>query len=344
MRKYRAAIIGLGRIGFYLGFDPRREHPSSHSFAFEENRRVILDGGCDTDPDKRRDWGKRYKKASVYPSPGEMMPDGPWDIVVIAVGEEFHLPVFREVAKFKPGIVVLEKPVAPSIVEALIIKREASEAGIPVLVNHERRFSKDYITLRELIKSGTLGEPVTVNSCLYSPSPAWKSGDEKFGRGALVRDGTHLFDASGFLLGKRTVINFVRDSGAGKEGNIEGLNCEGNAGAVDAVFNIGYRTGHFTFEIDIVFTGGRARIGNGLFDVFNSKESPFYEGFNSLVKDPRYKPFKKSCYFSCMVKNCVDFLDGKKTIASTLDDGIEALMPVEEIKAKLRDKGVKLQE
>jgi hypothetical protein len=32
-----------------------------------------------------------------------------------------------------------------------------------------------------------------------------------------------------------------------------------------------------------------------------------------------------------MVQNCVDFLDGKEPIASTLDDGIEAIKIIEKI-------------
>jgi predicted dehydrogenase len=322
LKKYRAGIIGLGRIGFTLGFDKKREKPSSHSGAFGSNRRISLEGGFDTDPLKRSAWGKYYRKASVYSSLAEMLSDGSWDILVIAVPEENHLSVFEKAAPFKPGLIVLEKPVAPEIKDAYKIKRTARKYGVPVLVNHERRFSRDYILLKKLIFENKLGEPVNIDCSLYTPSRAIK---------ALVRDGTHLFDAAAYLIGTRPVIRHAEAYGAG-------LSCMGRTGGVNAFFNIGYRTGHFTFEIDIIFKNGRARIGNGLFEVSASKESPYYEGFCSLVKVSGYGPFRKTGYFSGMAANCVDFLDGKAAIGSTLEDGIGSLLTIEEIKTILKGK------
>ena len=320
LKKYRTGIIGLGRIGFTLGFDKKREKPSSHSGAFGSNRRISLEGGFDTDPRKRTAWGKYYRQASVYSSLEEMLSDGSWDILVIAVPEERHLSVFEEAAAYKPGMIVLEKPVAPEIKDAYKIKRTARKYGVPVLVNHERRFSRDYILLKKLIGENKLGEPVNIACSLYTPSRALK---------ALVRDGTHLFDAAAYLMGSRPVIRLV-------SGSIAGLSCMGRAGGVNAIFNIGYRTGHFTFEIDIIFKNGRARIGNGLFEVSASKESPYYEGFCSLMKDNSYGSFRKTGCFSGMAANCVDFLDGKAPIGSTLEDGIGSLLTIEEIKSILK--------
>lgn len=34
-KKYSAALIGLGRIGFSLGFDRKREQPASHTMALK---------------------------------------------------------------------------------------------------------------------------------------------------------------------------------------------------------------------------------------------------------------------------------------------------------------------
>ncbi len=342
MKKYRAGIIGLGRIGFTLGFDKKREKPSSHSDAFGRNRRILLDGGFDINPEKRKLWGKYYKRASVYSSAAEMLSDGKWDILVIAVPEEFHLAVFKKAVKAIPGVIVLEKPVAPAINDARAIKQEAENLGVPVLVNHERRFSRDYITMKRIITGGKLGEPVNIVSSLYTPSRAWKYGDEIFGKGALVRDGTHLFDAVNFLLGERPVIHYVKATGVKKKGNIAGITCLGQAAGVDAVFNIGFKADHFTFEIDLICKTGRIRIGNGMFEVSAAKISPFYGGFYSLIKDPRFKAFRKTGGFSGMAANCVEFLDGKSLLLSTLDDGIDALLTIEEIKGFLKEQGIKL--
>ena len=46
---YSAAIIGTGRIGFFLGLDKKREQPASHTMALLANRRIRLVAGCDVD-------------------------------------------------------------------------------------------------------------------------------------------------------------------------------------------------------------------------------------------------------------------------------------------------------
>ena len=69
-----------------------------------------------------------------------------------------------------------------------------------------------------------------------------------------------------------------------------------------------------------------------MFRVETKKESPYYSGFFSLLKEKKYKPAKKSGYFSNMVQNAIDFLDGNAVLESTLEDGINALLTLEEIK------------
>ena len=51
MKKYTAAVIGTGRIGFSLGFDKKREQPASHTVSLLENKRIKLIAGCDTNPE-----------------------------------------------------------------------------------------------------------------------------------------------------------------------------------------------------------------------------------------------------------------------------------------------------
>ncbi len=342
IKKYRAGIIGLGRIGFTLGFDKKREQPSSHSRALSESRRIIVDGGFDIDPLKSRAWGKHFKRAKVYSTAEEMLADGVWDIIVIAVPEEHHLQVFRKVVGTRPGLIVLEKPVAPTIKEALYIKQESQQYEVPVLVNHERRFSRDYLLMKRILSGMVLGKPLIINSSLFTSSPAWMGGDEMKGKGALVSDGTHLFDTVSFLLGERPFMRHAEAYGLDKNGNIAGLSCLGSTMGIDTVFNIGYGAEHFTFEIDLICKKGRARIGNGLFEISVSKSSPFYEGFFSLIRETRYKPFRRTGCFSAMTANCIEFLDGTAPLHSTLDDGIGALLSIEEIKEILRGQGIKL--
>ena len=60
-------------------------------------------------------------------------------------------------------------------------------------------------------------------------------------------------------------------------------------------------------------------------------------GFYSLEKDLKVKRPKKTKYFSNMVKNAVDFLDGKAELKSNLLTGINTLRILEDIKNQLKN-------
>lgn len=334
---YRAGIIGLGRIGFSLQFDKKREQPASHSAALSSEKRFILSGGFDRDLAKMAAWSAKYPRAKIYDNLDEMLSDGKWDLLVIAVDEKEHLPVAKKTAAALPRLVILEKPVASSLKETLQIKNIFRKYGVNVCVNHERRFSKDYKMAAALIASGELGAPVTARGSIYSPNFAWRKNDFAGGTGTLVHDGTHLADALRFLTGGNIRIENAAAAGNDKNGNVAGISAFGSIGKDTAlIMDFGYRTQQFEFEIDVVCGKGRVRIGNGIMDIFRAKESPYYEGFRSLVRDRAYGVRKtgKTGYFSGMTANCADFLDGKSKLSSTLDDGIEAMRIVETIAKK----------
>ena len=92
------------------------------------------------------------------------------------------------------------------------------------------------------------------------------------------------------------------------------------------------RSRFFEFRVEILGTEGKICIGNGIADFFVRKESRLYSGFYSLEKQ-RVRLPKKSGYFSGMVENAVDFLDGKAPVLSSLEEAVKDLKVLEEIKA-----------
>ncbi|MDE5899321.1 MAG: hypothetical protein K2H09_08690, partial [Treponemataceae bacterium] len=88
----------------------------------------------------------------------------------------------------------------------------------------------------------------------------------------------------------------------------------------------------FGFEIDIIGTEGRIRIGNGVFSFFRREQSRLYTGFWSLAPDRSVRRPAKTRYFSNMVRNAADFLDGSAPLRSTLEDGLRTLEILEAVK------------
>jgi hypothetical protein len=56
------------------------------------------------------------------------------------------------------------------------------------------------------------------------------------------------------------------------------------AGSIPVIIEAGAGRNHLVFEIDIGFSSGRIRIGNGIYEEYVGLKSPYYEKFNSLMK------------------------------------------------------------
>jgi predicted dehydrogenase len=342
---YTAAIIGTGRIGFSLGFDRRREQPASHTMALKGNRRISLIAGCDTDPERLAIWKRAIPAASVYEHYADLFASHVPDIVVISVNENAHLETALAAIRAHPRLLILEKPVALTVHDGLFIRDAALEHNVPVLVNHERRFAADYKTAYSYM--GNIGSIQSITAVLSSGLRVYCPKDEETGEYSLLHDGTHLADIVLYLLKAVSCDN---------SGNLlcnpvlTGVFCDPDDPSVirnisahyetgvcpDITLSISGRSRYFGFEVDIRGTTGRIYIGNGFARFYRREESRLYTGFYSLEKDRSVKLPGKTGYFANMIQNAVDFLDGKAPLVSTLQDGLNALSVLEEIRKELK--------
>lgn len=330
--KYKAAIIGTGRIGYFFQKDKKREQPASHSKALKKNKNIKIIAGCDIDKRRIKEWHKDYSKANIYYDHKKLLNNETSDIVVIAVDEEAHLNVTLDVIEHSPKLIILEKPVAPDISLAKQIERKAQKYNVPICINHERRFSKDYIILKKLIDQNKLGNIHSINARLWTGMKAWNKDCRKNGACALIHDGTHLLDIIHFLFDisiRSPKIDKIIRSGRDGVSSVF-LHCETNKKNL-LYLEINGDKKYFGLELDIIGSNGRAIIGNGYLKVYKSFSSPYYSGFMSLKKVSKYKRPEKTEYFSNMISNCVDFLNKKSVLMSPLSEGIRAVRALEEI-------------
>ncbi len=332
MTIYKAAIIGTGRIGYLLQKDKKREQPASHSIALAKNKRIKLIAGCDNNQERLILWHKEYPKANKYKDYKKLMENERPDIIVIAVDEISHLEVTLKVIEYKPGLIILEKPIAPDLESALIIKKEADYNKIPILVNHERRFSKDYVILKDLLKKNKIGKIESVNASLWSGMKVWHKKSGKDGSCLLMHDGTHIIDIIHYLFGFNLSEPIIDNVITNKKNEVLSLFLHYII-KKDKMINFEFngQKDYFGFELDIKGKHGRIVIGNGYFNVYYSTSSPYYSNFRSLVRQKKIKRPKKTLYFSNMINNCIDFLDGKNKLISSLNDGIKAIEVIYEI-------------
>jgi len=379
--RYIAAIVGTGRIGFTLGFDKKREQPASHTMALLGNKRIKLIAAADSNKENLENWRKYVRKHNskkdftlVFPTSKELYENVTClDIITVAVNEDNHLEECIKAIEYKPKLVILEKPVALNSEEAEKIRDKAQECGVPVMVNHERRFAKDYLSVVSLIEQ--IGNIQSVTGELDSGLRIYGEEFEKDGTYSLLHDGTHLVDIIQFLLGgniekkditndrlegKQQSSNDMADSASSKESPCQILkkplvtgvfkdekgivrNFSAHYQSVVSSFGtipevtikMSGRSKFFEFRIEILGTLGKICIGNGFAELFLRKESKLYTGFYSLTRQKLKLP-KKTGYFSGMIQNAVDFLDGQSELVSPLEDAISDLRVLEEIKAGLK--------
>ena len=371
MQKYTAALVGLGRIGYSLGLDKKREQPASHTMALLNNPRINLIAGCDTDSIALSKWQDANKKAVGYSDSANLYARCRPDIVTVAVNENAHLKEAVEAIHAKPKLVILEKPVALNLLEAEKIQQEAEKFQVPVLVNHERRFAEDFKLAKSYMKK--IGEIQSIRAELCSSLCVYNPAEEKTGAYSLIHDGTHLVDAvlffleddlpstlkkislenpsekKGGLLSRASDLNnsekkiktvnsllrfpIVTGVFRDEEKNIRQFSAHySTSKCPDVTIGISGRSRFFGFEISITGTEGRICIGNGYLKLYHREKSSLYSGFYSLLNDRSESLPKKTFYFSNMIQNAVDFLDGKANLCSTLQTGINALSVLEEIK------------
>lgn len=332
---YTAALVGTGRIGFSLGFDKKREQPASHTMALLDNKRVQIVAGADTNKENLERWKKFIKNANTFDTSEEMynyftahkVPD----IIVVAVNEDSHFEECIKAIKARPQLIILEKPVALNSEEAEKIRLIAEENNVPVMVNHERRFAADYNMAKKYMSQ--IGTLQSVRGELYSGLRIYAKEFEADGGYSLLHDGTHLVDIIRFLLDEdlpepvvtgifKDEKNVVRNFSA----HYSIKNCP------DVSIYMSGRSRFFSFGLDILGTEGRICLGNGYAKFYKRKESKLYTGFYSLSRDRSVHVPRKTGYFSNMIQNAIDFLDGKEKLKSPLTEAISDLRALENIK------------
>jgi predicted dehydrogenase len=336
-RRFTAGIIGVGRIGFTLQFDRKREQPASHALALHKNSHIELICAADVDHAQLDLFASRYKQSRTYTDAKTMLDEESPDIVVVAVNEEEHCRMAELAIESGPALVILEKPVAPTLSQARQIARKAAEYHVPVCINHERRFSRDYQMVRRILENGEIGTLHTINARLWSGLHVWGPDCAVKGDCSLIHDGTHLIDTMSYLLQDRQLPKPVLDNVRKSRKTVSQLNWHYNVkdGPVCFVEVVGDKT-FFGFELECIADRGRVVIGNGYLKVTRAKPSPYYSNFKSLLPELKYRRPMKTAYFSGMVENCVDHLDGSGQLISSLETGINAVKNLQAVAGLLK--------
>jgi len=328
VKKVNVAIVGLGRIASLLEEDSLREKPCTHAGAIAANADCVLVAGCDVDEERRRLFADKWQ-VSVFADAAEMVREHKPQILVIATHPDSHYYYCRLAAAFGVPAVICEKPLADTIGEARKINRLA-ERGLTIITNHERRYAQDYTRAKVILDDAALGKLLSVRAVLYM-------GKTKRLLDVLWHDGTHLADAIMFLANAR--LKHRRRWGApltARSGTawLEGELCaEKSAPPVPVIIEVGAGRDHLVFEMEFSCERGRLRIGNGIFEVWESAPSTYAEKFRSLKQTDEVFTGPTG-YFANMVQDAVACArESSRTPRSSAADGLRVIEYLNAIKA-----------
>ncbi|MFI1108358.1 Gfo/Idh/MocA family oxidoreductase [Streptomyces physcomitrii] len=207
----RTGLVGYGLAGSVF-----------HAPLIAATEGLLLDTVVTANPERREQARAEFPEVRFAAGPEELWARaGELDLVVIASPNKTHVGIAR--AALEAGLpVVVDKPLAGTAAEARELAALAEERGLLLSVFQNRRWDNDFLTLKELVEGGELGEVWRFESRFerWRPRPkgGWReSGDPEEIGGLLYDLGSHIVDQALVLFGPVERVyaeSVVRRSGA----------------------------------------------------------------------------------------------------------------------------------
>lgn len=190
MSRYRAAIIGLGRISSTIDDevqgDPTVMLPYSHMACYRAVPEVEVVAGADPYEEQRQAFASRWGVERTYADYHEMLALEKPDIVSVATSAKPRPAIVTACARAGVGAIWAEKPIAFSLAEADAMVSACREHNVKLAINCSRHWDAYYNAARDLIDAGEIGKVLQVNG---------------FGQAHISHNGSHLLDLVRYLAG-----------------------------------------------------------------------------------------------------------------------------------------------
>jgi len=183
MKEIRVGLLAYGAIG------------DEHNLAISATQGMRLTAVSDTNPERVAAAKALVPDVTAFSDSTQMLDSGLIDLVIISTPPNSHYSWAKE--SLNRGIhVILEKPMALSVEHCDELMALAASKNLLLVVYQNRRFDADFVTMKELIDAGTIGDVFSYESFVggYSkPCDYWHSDVEVSG-GAIFDWGSHFID------------------------------------------------------------------------------------------------------------------------------------------------------
>ena len=192
MSTYRAAVIGLGRMG--STFDDEMEQggsiflPYCHGPSYHASPLTELVAGTDPHAEQREIFGERWglDNNQLYADYREMLAEAQPEIVSVCTTARHRAQIVSECARAGVRAIWAEKPISLVLSEADTMVQTCRETGTALAINCARRWNPFFAETRRMIEAGELGEILQVTG---------------YAQCGLSHNGSHLIDIVRYLAG-----------------------------------------------------------------------------------------------------------------------------------------------
>jgi scyllo-inositol 2-dehydrogenase (NADP+) len=194
----KAVVIGYGYAGrafhsYLIGLDSGLELHGVASRSPETRARIVQERHC-----------------RAYESFEQVIVDPAVDLVVLATPNQQHAPYAIRVLEAGKHVVT-DKPMCLDLAECDAMIAAGRRSGKVLSVFQNRRWDGDFLTLRDLLAQGTLGELRWLEMAWLAKRPprGWR-GSAEAGGGRLFDLGAHLLDQTLLLLPQAVTSVYCR--------------------------------------------------------------------------------------------------------------------------------------
>lgn len=314
MKKYRAGLVGCGRIGSEFDKDPKRKTVSTHAGAYASLANIEFCAVSDADPEKMNAAKERWSVPRAYPDYRDMLAREKLDLLSVCTWNNTHREIIEEAVRHGVRGVYCEKPIAESVESAEAIDALCEKSGLVFQINHQRRFDRRHRELRERILRGELGR---MQSAVFH----YTAG--------VANTGSHMFDLLRFFLGDAVWAEGVFSPNVSpnpNDPNVDGCILFEN-GVFCSVHACDVKE-FLIFELDLIGTRGRVRVMKSgfRFETSEVKDSDVFTGYKELFRaDETSEAGPQDSWIVEGVKHLVSCLDEGRPSISSADDGKKAL-------------------
>lgn len=264
-------IVGCGNIAGGFDADGKSgQFPLTHAGAYSQHGGFRLLACVDPNPEVRVEFMRRWNVKEGHASMASLSQHVPQiDVVSICSPTPFHLADVEAALAFRPRVLFCEKPLASNLMDAEAIVAACERAGVPLLVNYNRRWDASVIQLKRELDAGAWGRVRSVSG-VYT-------------RG-VSNNGSHMVDLLQLLLGPIRLIGVSMPILDGFEDDPSvPVFLQADSG-VPVFISCGHAHDYSLFELQIVTELGVIAMEDGgmAWRLRRAVESPTFKNYRSL--------------------------------------------------------------